>query len=159
MLKINIISKGYQQMQKDLDNIEIKSKVDMAKLGETTVTVMQDYIKGSIKREGSTKKLETSIKSYIFDLGKQIIVGVGKVAELPIYWAVQNFGSSHLLGKMIPGYFGNMEKPQVGADGQKFTYKKKTFLMTPKKPIPAMNFIERTWASRTAIMATLFGRR
>lgn len=159
MLRIKITSKGYQTIQKQLDNIEIKSKADMVKLGDATVDTMRGHIKSSIKREGSTGKLANSIRSHIFTLGKMMVVGIGKVVELPIYWAAQNFGSSHLLGIMIPGYFGDMEKPIPGGSGQKFTYKKKTFLIVPKKPIPAKNYIERTWATMKAIIPTLFGRR
>ena len=159
MLRIRITGKGYEKIQKDLDNIEIKSKASMVKLGDATVDTMRGHIKSSIKREGSTGKLENSIRTHIFSLGKRMVVGIGKVIELPIYWAVQNFGSSHLLGKMIPGYFGDGERPQAGAGGQRFTYKRKSFLMTPKKPIPAMNFVERTWATMKTIIPTLFGRR
>ena len=158
MLRIKITGKGYEKIQKDLDNIETKSKAGMIKLGDATVDTMRGHIKSSIKREGSTGTLENSIRTHIFSLGKLIVVGIGKVVELPIYWAVQNFGSSHLLGKMIPGYFGSGERPQAGASGQKFTYKKKTFLMAPKKPIPAMNFVERTWATMATIIPKFFGR-
>lgn len=158
MLRIKITGKGYEKLQSDLNKIEVKSKTDMIKIGDVTVDTMRGHIKSSIKREGSTGKLENSIRSHIFTLGKIIVVGVGKVVELPIYWAVQNFGSSHLLGKLIPGYFSDGEKPQAGAGGQKFTYKKKTFLMVPKKPIPAMNYIERTWAMMATIIPKLFGK-
>jgi len=158
VIQIKITGKGYEQIQKELSNIELKSKADLIKLGDTTVSTMQGHIKSSIKREGSTGKLENSIRSHIFSLGKRMVVGIGKVVELPIYWAAINFGSSHLLGKMIPGYFGDMERPQAGASGQKFTYKKKTHLMVPKKSIPAMNYIERTWATMATIIPKLFGR-
>ena len=159
MLRIKITTKGYEQIQKDLDNIEINSKTDMIKIGDATADIMRGHIKSSIKREGNTGKLENSIKSHIFILGKRIVVGIGKVIELPIYWAVQNFGSSHLLAKMIPGYFGSGERPQAGAGGQKFTYKKRTFLMQVGKPIEAKNYIERTWATMKSIIPTLLGRR
>lgn len=146
-------------MQSSLDNIAIKSRGDLHTIGQSSVDTMQSEIRSSISREGSTGTLEKSVKSYIFELGKMIVVGIGKLSEMPIYTMAQNFGSAHLVGKKVPGYFGENERPVSGGSGQKFTYKRKSFLMTPKKPIAAKNYIERCVTRMRSIIPTLFGRK
>ena len=116
-------------------------------LGGGTRDRMKEIIKGNTKRPGSVGTLAESIKAYEINANT---VGVGKVSELPIYWAAQNFGSGHLVGKRVVGHFspGN-PFPDSGSfrAGRLIHHSTGIEPFIPidiSKPIPPMNYIQKT---------------
>lgn len=159
MLRINIRGKYSKRNDEILNKIVVRSKSNMVRLGESTANYMKMKIRTSVigTGRGSTGNLANSIKYYIEGIKDMITVGVGLISSLPIYWRAQNYGSKHLVGKIVPGHFEG-ERPQAGKSGQKFTYQRKTFRMEIKKPIKAMNFVEHAAMLGRALILSLFRR-
>ena len=143
--QIKITSKGKNPIQflKEINGkIHFEFQEELVKTCEATAELMRQTIKDSIKRPGSTGKLENSIQSEVLDSTGGIKIGIGKISELPIYWEVLNNG-----GYVPPanlGYFGDNNSPKAGASGEQWTHtgKSSDFLMKPKKPIEPVRYVE-----------------
>jgi hypothetical protein len=123
------------------DKIHFEFQAKVADLGELTALRMQEIIKSSIKRAGSTGRLENSIDSTVLNSTGGVEVGIGDTARMPIYWEVINDG-----GYIPPanlGYFGEGKPPISGGNGEQWTHtgSKNDFLMVPRKPIEPVNYI------------------
>ncbi len=141
-----------EQFEKIIEE-QIKSTQDsLLKLGQDTRDYMRQVIVGNTNRPESTGDLIRTIEAHPLPDG----VGVGKVADLPVYWAAVNFGSNHMVGKHLPlGSFApGVPKPDLadfrGGRWQK-SYSPGGNLYSPlvTKPIPAMDYIQKTgnWAN------------
>ena len=120
-------------------------------LGETTAEKMQSVIMKSYKRGSKgTHKLAKSVEKHEWwSIKGQIqYVGVGKISDMPIYWAVVNYG-----GYTPPANFGYFPSggPNKGLTGKGKEFWTHTgtigggnFRMVPKSPIRPMNYIEKT---------------
>lgn len=145
VMTVRIVTKGKSPLAwiQDVDkriHFEMQSKlVDSAK---ATAELMKKIIKSSIKRDGSTGKLENSINVELLNTEAGVHIGIGRITNLPPYWQVIDEG-----GYIPPanlGYFGNTEAPQAGKSGEKWTHTgdRTDFLMIPKKLIEPIRYVE-----------------
>lgn len=138
-----------------VDNAQIKKQV--LALGALTTTMMLAIIVANKKRpqNGEELSLENHIKTEFFEGGW----GVGAIEELKEnapYWAAVNWGSSHMVGKRVPnGAFSPVkEQPDQAFFRQdRWVKGKGHYSYVVKRPIPAMNYIEKTifWLSDAII--------
>lgn len=144
-------TKGYKDQ---LINLSAKSKDIRAKLkeiGDKTEKIMKDIIVSSKVRpqDGEPTKLENNIKAEHSRKGW----GVGNIAQLDShapYWAAVNYGANpHPAAQkardgQVRGAFNPGESvPDAGAR-RTGRMVKGPYYIKDMKPIPAMNYIERT---------------
>jgi hypothetical protein len=153
-IRIKITQKGkpLKQIMPDfLQKIEL-TKAEVRQLGIETQEKFRQLIKASKKRPGGGN-LESKIQVEYFVDG--VSWGVGNIdlldKEAP-YWKALNWGSSHAVGKVVGGGIfepGN-PKPNAGSFRQGRFVKGasdsegKQYAFTVKRPIKAINFLERT---------------
>ncbi len=142
--------KGYDQILKEIKAKERKIINAVMNMGIATKDKMKNTVIENIKRPGSTGKLVGAITYEDISAGDYIGWGVGNIdilnKEAP-YWKIQNFGSSHIVGKDFYGFFQpGEEHPDVGHFREGRFYEQGDFgwKMTPKNPIPPMNYISKT---------------
>lgn len=158
MLKIIIRGKYDKKIEDIFKRMEINSKTNLLLLAKETVNTMKQEIVNAKTRPSGEGKLEKSIEHGMLEtIGNMVSIGVGLIAKLPVYWRAINYGSGHLVGKVVPGHFEG-DRPRAGGKDQKFTYQKNTFLMKVMKPIKGINFIERTVAKMRVLLPTIFRR-
>lgn len=130
-------------------NIYFEMQDRLVDIGEITAKRMREIIQDSIKRIGSTGRLENSIKSEILDDTAGIHIGIGRISELPPYWEVINDGG------YVPvpnrGFFasglgqsGEGVPPMPGVSGEQWihTGAKGDYYMNPQKPIDPVGYVE-----------------
>jgi len=152
MIKINFEVKGLNEAINDVKKLLYAVDRGLVLLGDATVEKMRENIKKSAHRY-SSGRLGNSIKRYIGHTGKIFWVGVGKISELPKYWAVCEWG-----GYIPPanlGYFEETGKPISALRGKGterwiHTGNRKDFLLKPKTPIRPLRYIFHTvqWVRR-----------
>ncbi len=130
-------------------------------IGNETKDKMRSIIKSNIRRKsGSTGNLEKSINVAVERGLGEFIVGVGIIQEMDInapYWYLINFGGLSTAAKQNRVLYGNWEggdsDPALRGTGvgtqSFFPGRQPSFPMTPRSPIAAMNYIEKTvnWAN------------
>lgn len=170
MIKVTFITKG-----KGLDSFIVSLNKSLAEqkslvnnLGKETAEKMREIINQNKVRPqaGEPKTLEKNIDVEFFDAGDRYGWGVGNIEKLNTnakYWRAVNYGSSHMVGKKMPmGQFnpGNPQpQSQNTGDGR---WQGGNFVATVTKPIPAMNYIEKTvfvFKSRAKALTRAFTRR
>lgn len=120
---------------------------------------MVNFIKHNKKRPGGYGNLEKSITLDILKTTSGIEIGIGNktvLNERAKYWTAINYGSSHIVGKRIPGgafYPGNPMPDRSSFRQGRFISETGTFTamtgtksysFVSKRPIPPMNYIENT---------------
>lgn len=137
---------------KDINVTDKEVQKKLNDIGKETAAKMIEIIDDNKVRPQSDEPmdLEAHINCELFDGG----FGVGDIEDLNEnvgYWAAVNFGSSHMVGRRVPGGAFNPGEnaPSVDAfrDGRWKTgddagKKHWSFIVT--KPIPAMNYVEKT---------------
>ena len=131
-------------------------------LGQRIHAYMIGYIASHKKRAQSphldgTLSLEKSIKLHILATAPAIISwGIGHIPSLQAqspHWYVINYGKTvsgrRFIpggGKAVPGYFQPSGRPMANKRNgrEPFIYSPGTFIMYPKNPVRAMNYIEST---------------
>lgn len=133
-------------------------------LGEATRDHMRHVIKTTKHRPaGSRGNLEKSIDFYVEDLPNNYTVGVGlrsHMDQVAPYWYIVNFGGFTTVSARGETIWGNFEgyAPRITSAGTGVGTESffktgfgggESFPMTPKNPIWAMNYIEKTssWLS------------
>lgn len=142
---VKITSQGkppWEFMRNVTGRIHFEFQDKLVELSEETVARMQQIINESIKRPPSSGLLANSIKMDILNTTAGVEIGIGKIADLPIYWEVINNG-----GYIPPanfGFFGMNKPPIKGETGEKWTHtgSNKDFLMIPKRPISPVRYAE-----------------
>ncbi len=148
---------SFEQIIKKIEVKSQKVETEIMKLGIDTAERMKYIIESNKVRPqaGQPRKLENSIDMEIIQEGTNIIEwGVGNISrmdkEAP-YWKAVNYGSSHIVGKKFIGsFYPGEEHPDIGHFREgRFFEQGFGWLMTPKNPIPPMNYIEKTihWLS------------
>jgi hypothetical protein len=112
----------------------------LVELGELTAERMGEIIQESIKRPPAEGILEKSIQSEILNSTGGVMIGIGRVINLPPYWEVLNDGG--YLPPSTVGYFGEGNPPIKGASGEKWTDDSSQYPMTPKKLTEPVKYIE-----------------
>lgn len=123
----------------------------MFHLSEETVNEIRTRIERTIIREGSTGKLASSFFAEKTSDG----YGIGNIDYLNQnckYWHWQNYGITQSGRTFPPGNIGKFEGvPEYPTEAAIKTQKwvpgrsDPSYLMIPKKPIQAKNFIEQTY--------------
>jgi hypothetical protein len=137
----------------DVSDKEIQKKLN--DIGKETADKMIEIIDDNKVRPQSDEPLdlEAHINCELFDGG----FGVGDIEDLNEnvgYWAAVNFGSSHMVGRRVPsGMFSPGEPAPSSDDFREGRWKpgeelagagKKHWSFLVTKPIPAMNYVEKT---------------
>lgn len=171
MLQINFQTKTndpFDEIIKDVKAFDAEIKQEINDLGPATALMMLSIIAASKVRpqNGEPLDLENHIKCEFFEGGW----GVGDVEDLKEsapYWAAINWGSSHMVGKRVPqGSFsasdttgnvkggkskdvGSTKPDQAFFRTGRWVTDKGNFSFIVKRPIPPMNYIEKTlfWLS------------
>jgi hypothetical protein len=153
-IRIKVTQKGTPLKQVIVNmqqSIEL-TKEQVRALGIETQEKFRQLIKASKKRPGGGN-LESKIQVEYFVDG--VSWGVGNIdlldKEAP-YWKAINWGSSHAVGKVVGG--GIFEPGNPKPDGASFRQGRfikgasdsdgNQYAFTVKKPIKAINFLERT---------------
>ena len=136
-------------------------------LGQRTAIYMQNYINSKRKRRGGTGRLAKAMNFEGFTSAGLVSWGIGRIASLPDYWYVINYGKMvtggafvPFKGKFIPGSFegsqpnsalkGGVEKFNIG-DGSNMG-------MRPKSVVRPMNYIQATRARLNANLTAILER-
>lgn len=119
-------------------HFELQAK--LAELGEITAERMREIIQASIKRPPAEGTLEKSIQSEILNSTGGVMIGIGRVIDLPPYWEVLNDGG--YLPPPAVGYFGEENPPIRGASGEKWTDDPSKYSMVPKKLTEPVKYVE-----------------
>lgn len=160
MLGIELRGKFAKKHSDYLKKVEMKSVADLARLADKTVDVLKETIRERKQRPGGNQELENSMtRTSISKIGRWYQVGVGIISKLPKYWRAVNYGSSHIIGRMVGGHFEGERARSDYETKKRFIQERKTSLIVPKKPIPAMNYIEGAWNKVRALLPTMFGVR
>lgn len=146
---------GFESIIASVKNIDADLKRQIRGLGEETAQTMKETIKNNKERPqaGEPTTLENNIEVEFFSDG--VSWGVGEIDRLNSnaeYWRAVNYGSKHLVGKMLPfGFFSpGQGKPSSKSSREGRWQKGGSHSAIIKKPIPAMNYIQKTvdWLSR-----------
>lgn len=151
-VKIRFLTEqGFKELQESV-SADIKNlKSQIRKLGPLTCEKMKEIIQESKVRPqaGEPTVLEDNIDVEMYADDKGFGVGdIDKLNKKAKHWRAVNFGSNHLVGKKLPsGYFN--PDPENGRPNGAYFRKGRwkfpgPFSTTIKKPIPAMNYIEKT---------------
>lgn len=142
---------------RDLDTTDKDIRKKLDDLGKETAEKMIEIIDDNKVRPQSDEPttLEDHITCELFDGG----FGVGDIADLNEnvgYWAAVNFGSSHMVGRRVPSGFFNPGQANPSPDAFREGRWKQGdldtgvpgvgahFSFVVNKPIPAMNYVEKT---------------
>lgn len=156
MLKAEILidKKSYGLLFEDLKSKLIKADIALKSLADMSVDVMRKIIKTQAKRKPTTDQLESAIDSELIEDNRdRLSYGVGNITildDMARYWRVVNWGG--WIPPATIGYFDNYKPPIAGMTGERWYYRPSEassdpfarFIMIPKKPIPPMNYIEKT---------------
>ena len=146
----------------------ISVKDGLQLLGKETRDVMRNIIKTTKHRPaGSRDRLENAIEFYVEDTGTQFVVGVGSkefLSRTAPYWYIVNYGgmgSEAANGLTLMGNFeGTPPLSQYRGTGvgrqSFFPTSQGGNPMSPKSPIWAMNYIEKTANYVTSIFRVHF---
>ena len=91
--------------------------------------------------------LEDTIQAEYFDDGGWGVGDMDQLDENAPYWLAVNYGSDHMVGKIVPqGAFapGNPEPDPNNFREGRWKKGQGKHLFVVKNPIPAMNYIEKT---------------
>lgn len=143
---------AFDDIKESVEAHERHIKAQIRDLGAKTVQKMKDVIKANKKRPqaGEPTTLEDLIDVEYFADGSGW--GVGDIQLLNQKfpgWRAVNFGSRHMVGRMLPMGLFNPD-PDDGrpndANFRKGRWKagQGTFTAVVKRPIPAMNYIQKT---------------
>ncbi len=154
MLKLTIQQYGRnpKTLRMDLEKYRSKLETELPVLGKDVHTFMTSFINANRKRPGGTGNLANSI-TFEADKTGFAIGNIDVLNERAKYWEVVNYGGvipPKTFGYFFPGepsphpsYFRQGRWQAMGRDygaGEDYG-----FPMTPKKPIPAMDYIDRTY--------------
>jgi hypothetical protein len=151
-LKIEFLSdQGFKELQDSLRTDSKSLRKQVKDLGSQTAEQMKTIIKDSKVRpqagEPTTLEANIDVEFFADDRGW----GVGDIEKLnknAEYWRAVNFGSNHLVGKRLP--LGRFEPdPENGRPNDAYFREGRwkvpgVFSALVKRPIPAMNYIEKT---------------
>lgn len=137
----------------------LEAQAELYQLGQDTLNFMCDTIRNNTKRLGSTGNLINNISFNWYSSGFTCGFAIGDIEVLnqrAPYWHWLNFGIA-LSGRSIPppnrGFFasglglsGEWGKPRQRGQGEEWihTGDRRDYLLFPKKPIRAVNFIENS---------------
>lgn len=144
---------------KEIARLTIRADVDLKRMADETVVVIQQTIEQNIRRTGSTGNLANSMYASKIPGGW----GVGDIEYLNSnakYWRHINFGSEAINANWehaVPtgGFNPGGSAPTAGGGGQRWGVGSGNFSFTPGKPIPPMNYIEQTIARTNEIILTV----
>lgn len=155
MIKIEVIQKGtsFRQLIAQLHKKTSILKSDINLAGDQTAEEMRKIIKENKVRPqaGEPTTLEDNIQVEHFDTLNGFGWGVGNIKllnEKAPYWSAVNYGSSHMVGKLLPkGSFQPGEKAPNPISSRQGRWKKglENFSAIIKNAIPAMNYIQKTF--------------
>lgn len=154
-LRIIVKSKNiFQEIQREINIHESEILESVNSLGRNTLFQIKEVIQQGKKRPQNTDptKLENAITIEYFNGNNgKFGWGVGAIDKLnqqAPYWRAINYGSSHLVGKVLPlGEFSpdpEDGRPNDAHFRQGRWYPTGKFFAKIKRPIPPMNFIEKT---------------
>lgn len=153
-LRIEVIKKGkpIEKVITEIKEFPVKAKNDLIKLAQQVLNKMHRNINAERKRDkkvhglspkDSKMSLIDAIQIEYFENGW----GIGNISYLkansPHYLAI-NWGSNHIVGKVLYGHFGENSKPRSSGKRQPFYATEPWYSMIPKKPIVGINYIEKT---------------
>lgn len=146
---------NFKELRFSIDQHEESIRKQVADLGAETADKMKEIIdQGKVRPQADEpKELEDHINVEHFTTGGWGVGDIQVLNEKAPHWRVVNFGSFHMVGKHLPpGTFqpgvpqptptdfrqGRWKPNQLGSVGGR--------LYSPivTKPIPAMNYIEKT---------------
>ena len=152
MINLRWIDKGgLKEFISDLNDKIVYFKYESKKLGNDTADFMKKTINENKVRpqDGAPTKLENSIDVTHNADGSWGVGEIDKMNEEAPHWRAVNFGSNHMVGKAMPPYF-NPDKTEPSSEKFRegrvdYNGKKGTGGgVTVTKPIPAMNYVEKT---------------
>jgi len=152
MIKTEFITKkGFDTLIRDIETRKKATKREVMKLGEETSEKMINVIEENKVRPqaGEPKELEDNLKVEKFDNGDVYGWSIGNISildKLAPYWRAINYGSRHLVGKLLPlGFFSPGEAKPSSEHRREGRWKKGgPHTVRVKNPIPAMHYIEKT---------------
>ena len=155
--RINIKDKGAESFRTVvIRDIKGMSERDTERLARVTEDIIKNEIKNSIKRDGSTGNLASGFFAESLNIPGVAGWGVGDIDRLnqyQKYWRHVNYGSEAI------GANWRHWLPKGSFVNERWVESKDGFFMMPSKPIPPMNYIERTIAQMdTIIHRVLYGR-
>lgn len=157
MLKVIIkTNPGFKILMENVNDLQKLATEESNNLGRATAEKMKEVIATNKVRPqaGEPTDLENGIDVEIFPNNEGW--GVGNIDKLNADentkgWRATNYGSSHTVGLQLPkGVFDPGEPAPNGAFFRKGRFKKgeeyndESYAPIMKKPIPAMNYIEKT---------------
>lgn len=140
---------GFKDLLKFNQAHEKDLKDQIFDLGDQTASKMKDVIKQNKVRPqvGEPTSLEENIDVEHSKDGGWGVGDIDRLNEKAEYWRAVNFGSSHMVGKLVPkGQFepGDPE-PNAGSSRQgRWKKGQGKFMFRVKNPIPPINYIEKT---------------
>lgn len=155
-VKVTIIEpKGF--IKRQLSIIKDLSDRQANEIANESAQVMRDNITSSIQREGSTGTLANAMQVEKTSDG----YGVGNINSLNQHvkqWYWLNFGVAQT-GRTTPP--GTDENPNIKGhfepdNNGRFVKGSPRFVMNPKKPITAINYIEKTVQNIPSIILNVF---
>lgn len=153
MFRVEIIQKGkpFGKWIAEIQQIAIESKQEVKDIAVQATQKMKEMASDRTREKrdhsidtnpkASKESIEQNIDlTIVEDTAEKLDIGIGNISKLnqnAPHWAAQNFGSWHIVGKQVGGEFTN---PSNGV----FYGNKSGNSMTPRKPIPPKNYVERT---------------
>lgn len=151
-LKIEFLGEqGLKELQESLRADDQGLRKQVKDLGPQTAEQMKAIIKDNKVRPqaGEPTTLEDNIDVEFFESDRGWGVGdIEKLKKNAPHWRAVNFGSNHLVGKKLP--LGLFEPdPENGRPNDTYFREGRWKIPGPfsaliKRPIPAMNYIEKT---------------
>jgi len=93
-----------RQFKKQVDIHFLTTKEATIKLAEESAIRMRNIISSQKKKDrGTVGRLEKAIDIHtLINTKANYSIGVGKIAQLPRYWAVVNFGGRYTIPEIVP---------------------------------------------------------
>ena len=140
---------SFKEIQVSINQHETDIREQVSEAGDETAQKMKEIIDSSKVRPqaGEPTELEDAIDVEHFSDGGWGVGNIQKLDEKAKYWRAVNFGSAHMVGKLVPrGQFepGEPEPNPENSRQGRWKAGQGNHMFLVKNPIPPMNFIEKT---------------
>ena len=158
----NKLNKFVKEIKQEIDLAKLKLVSESKNLAKMSGQWMARRVTLKTKRRGATGELAAALKANAtFHMTGRggFIIGVGKKSELPVYWAMINYGG-HVSPKFVYGFWddstnGKSNYLKRGGQGKgTFEASKNGWLMTPRSPIKGFHYIAYAYVRMRQYMKT-----
>jgi len=159
----NKLNNFVKDIKKEVDLVKLKLVSESKNMAKMSGQWMARRVTLKTKRKGATGELAAALKvNATFHLTTRggFVISVGKKSNLPIYWAMINYGG-RVSPKFVYGFWndsvdGKSDYSKRGGQGKgTFEASKNGWMMTPRSPIKGFHYIAYAYSRMRQYMKTI----